>query len=219
MWLESCQIRVSVGNNKLGNTLGNTCNYNKQNILGFAKYLTGLIVLDISHNMINSGNSLEPLRNLSNLRILDLSSNILHNFSLDLTNMDNLIKLNLSNNNLKYLSKRVILQLNELQAIKLNSFHYRSWSIWKLIIMHMWKLIFLSIGWSKTNIFMVNQKEYQCEFDGGRIQKLDQLQNIIEIIEKQCYSVTWMKLCVGLEILYFTLVTLFSFALQIQTYH
>ena len=89
-----------LGNNKLGNTLGNTCNYNKQNILGFAKHLTGLEVLDISHNMISSGSSLAPLRNLSNLKILDLSSNIPYTtFSLDLTNMGNLIKLNLSNNN------------------------------------------------------------------------------------------------------------------------
>ena len=51
-----------LGNNKLGNILGNTCNHNRQNILGFVKHLSGLNLLDISRNMINSGNSLTSVK-------------------------------------------------------------------------------------------------------------------------------------------------------------
>ena len=199
-----------LGNNKLGNTLGNTCNYNKKNILGFAKYLIGLEVLDSSHNMISSGNSLVPLRNLSNLKTLDLSSNTLLNFSLDLTKMDNLTKLNLANNNLRYLSKRSILQLNKLQATKLNHSFINVDLSGNLLSCTCTYLYFFH--WmAKTTVLMVNRAQYQCQFSNGRMRKLNNLQNIIEILEKQCYSVTWMKLCVGLQTLYFTLVTLFSF--------
>ena len=205
---------MDLGNNKLGITLGNTCNKNKQNILGYAKYLTGLEVLDISHNMISSGNSLTPLRNLSNLKTLDLSSNTLLNFSLDLTNMGNLIKLNLTNNNLRYLCKRLIFQLNELQARKLNNSTVEV-DLSGNLLSCTCAYIYFFHWMAKTNI-MVNQQQYLCEFDGGRIQKLHKLQTIIEILDKQCYSVTWMKLCVGLEVLYFTLVTVFTFLYRIR---
>ena len=91
-----------LNNNNLGQISGNMCNRNKQNILGFLKPLGGLEVLDLSHNMIEAGHSLTPLSNLSYLKVLDLSSNMLHNFSLDLNNLNGLVKLKLENNNLKY---------------------------------------------------------------------------------------------------------------------
>ena len=169
----------------------------------------GLNVLDISHNMIKSGHSLAPLGKLSNLRTLDLSSNILHNFSLDLTNMDNLIKLNLSNNNIKYLSKLLTLQLSELQAKKLNRSSVEVDLSGNLLSCKCTYIYFFH--WmAKTSVLMVNRAEYQCEFDDGRILKLYRLQNVIETLEKQCYSNAWLELCVCLQTVYLCLVTLVS---------
>ena len=204
-----------LGNNKLGNILGNTCNDNKQNILGFVKHLTGLNVLDISHNMINSVHSLTNLSNLSNLKTLDLSSNTLLNFSLDLSNLDSLIRLNLSNNNIKHLSEKLTLQLNELQTTKINHSSVEVDISGNLLSCTCAYLYFFH--WmTKTNILMVNREHYQCQFEDGSIHQLHKLQNIIGTLEKQCYSDTWLKLCVGLQILYFTLVMLFSVLYRIR---
>ena len=112
-------------------------------------------------------------------------------------------------NNIKYLSERLTLQLNELQARKLNISSVEVDLSGNLLSCTCTYLYF--IHWmAKTSVLMVNTGQYQCEFDDGKILKLHKLQNIIETLEKQCYSDTWLKLHVCLQTLYFSVVTLVS---------
>ena len=198
-----------LNNNNLGQISGNICNRNKQNILGFLKPASGLEVLDLSHNMIETSYSLTPLSNLSNLKFLDLSSNLLHNFSLDLNNLRNLVKLKLENNNLKYLSHGTTKQLDKIQASRQNSSCLEvdlSGNVFSCLCPY---LNFLN--WmTKTNIVLLNKKHYQCEFNDGVTTNMHNIQLVIAKLESQCYSYIWFKFYISSQCLVYFLISMIS---------
>ena len=198
-----------LNNNNLGQISGNICNRNKQNILGFLKPLGGLEVLDLSHNMIEAGHSLAPLSNLSNLKILDLSSNMLHNFSLDLNNLNSLVKLELAKNNLKYLSRETTKQLDSLQASRQNSSCLEvdlSGNLFSCLCPYLYFLNWMTA----TNIVLMNKNKYQCQFNDGVTTNMHNIQFVIAKLESQCYSYTWLKVYVALQCLVYFLISVIS---------
>ena len=198
-----------LANNKLGNIMGNTCNYKKQNILGFVKHLIGLEVLDISQNVIKTGHSLTPLSSLTNLKVLDLSLNMLHNFSLELNNLNNLLNLKLDNNNLRYLSRKTTKQLDRLQSYRQNSSCLKvdlSGNLFSCLCPY---LDF--IHWmTETAVVLINKEYYQCEFNDGVTTNMHNIQLVIAKLESQCYSSTWLKLYVGSQCLVYFLISVIS---------
>ena len=81
-------------NNQLGNIDTNTCNREKENIVGFLAPLTRLKVLDLAMNMLAYTEKLHHLEYLTNLEVLDLSHNRFQNFTLSLNSFTSLTKLN-----------------------------------------------------------------------------------------------------------------------------
>ena len=110
--------RAFFRNNQLGQTEGNICNKNKNNILGFLKPAINLEVLDLSGNHIRDGKLLSDVRFLTKLKQVDLSVNGFHNFSVELQKLTGLHKLNLSNNNIHCLPVSTTSELNKLQVLK-----------------------------------------------------------------------------------------------------
>ena len=106
-----------LGSNKLGNIDNNVCNDDENNVFGFFEPLSNLRALDLSNNQIISDNKLATLQTFTKLEIIDLSSNGVQNFSLNLNNMTKLIRLNLANNDLPCLTHSTMLQLNKLQNV------------------------------------------------------------------------------------------------------
>ena len=198
-----------LNNNNLGKISGNICNRNKQNILGFLKPLSGLEVLDLSHNMIETRHSLTPLSNLSNLKFLDLSSNMLHNFSLDLNNLSSLVKLKLENNNLKYLSQGTTKQLDKLQASRQNSSCLEvdlSGNVFSCLCPDLYFLNWMT----KTKIVLLNKENYQCEFNDGVTTNMHNIQLVIAKLESQCYSYIWLKVYISSQCLVYFLISVIS---------
>ena len=192
-----------LGSNKLGNIDNNTCNDEKGNVFGFLEPLINLRVLDLSNNQIISDDKLPTLQTFTNLAELDLSSNRMQNFSLNLNNMTKIIRLNLANNNLPCLSRSTILQLDKLQDVthrinidmsgnllscKCDCYHFFKWMV-------------------VTDTKFMNRRSYQCEFDDGKRINLNRLSYIISELESYCYGSQWFRIYVGIGVS----VNLFSF--------
>ena len=80
-------LHLHLRNNQLGQTEGNVCNQDKNNTLGFLKPAKNLEHLDLAGNQIRNENILSEIQYLIKLKVIDLSDNGLHNFSLELENM------------------------------------------------------------------------------------------------------------------------------------
>ena len=84
-------------------------------MFGFLEPLINLRVLDLSSNQIISDDKCGILHTFTELEELELSSNGIQSFSLNLNNMIKLRKLNLANNYLPCLSQSTMFQLDKLQ--------------------------------------------------------------------------------------------------------
>ena len=108
---------INLRSNQLGNIDTNTCNHDRNNVVGFLKPVTGLKTLDLAMNMFKNTEILHDPEYLTNLQILDLSYNRFQNFTLNLRLFTSLTKLNLSYNNLRCLSQKTMSELTSLQKL------------------------------------------------------------------------------------------------------
>ena len=203
----SSMNRIFSRNNKLGQTEGNICNSNKNNILGFIKPAINLEVLDLAGNQIQNGTLLSDIGLLHKLREVDLSSNGFHNFSVVLQNMTGLRKLNLSNNNIGCLSLSTILQLNKLQNLK----HKPE----KIEVDLSGNLLSCScecfdfFQWMmRTEVTLTDMDNYQCKFNDGGKEDLNKLVFVVAKLESLCFDDQWLNICMSLEVLTYILITL-----------
>ena len=185
-------------NNKLGQTEGNICNTNKNNILGFLKPAMNLEVLDLAGNQIRNRKLLSDIRFLSKLKEVDLSFNGFHNVSVVLQNLTELSTLNFSNNNIGCLSLSTILQLNKLQnqeqepekievdlsgnllSCSCECFNFFEWMM-------------------ATTVAFTDMYNYECKFDDGQKESLNELAFIVAKLESQCFGTRWLKICFSLQ--------------------
>lgn len=188
-----------MGYNQLGLIQGNICNEHRNNTLGFLKPLTNLRVLDLSHNMLKSENSFTSLQNLSKLQSLDLSSNGFHYFPLNLSSMKNLSKLKLADNNLQCLSKMTILQLNKLTRTKFRKFPLEVDLSGNLLSCKC-ECIHFFIWMQGTDVIAKDKHAYKCQFNDGKTVSLIKLSFIIDKLKNECFGKLWLKIYVGSEI-------------------
>ena len=196
----------SLKNLYLGNNyLGRGCHKKKKEVLGFLKPLTNLHTLDLSANRLKSTNRIAHL-DLSQIRTLKLSSNYLKNFFLNIHGMTMLKKLDLSSNNLSYLLKNTILQLEYLQSQKREAIEVDLSG--NTLSCKCGQLDFL--GWMlKTSVSLVNRKNYTCVLDGKMTIKLNNLKHTLDNLQKQCFGRTWVHVFVISEIaIYFSITSL-----------
>ena len=185
-----------LGNNKLGNIDNNVCNDDKNNVFGFLEPLSNLRVLDLSNNQIIFDDKLTILQTLTELEELDLSSNGIHTFSLNLNNMTELIRLNLANNHLSCLSESTMFQLDKLQDTthRINIDMSGNLLSCKCDCYHFFKWIVV------TDTKFVKRPNSQCEFDDGKRINLNKLSYIIAKLESHCYGSQWFQIYVGIGV-------------------
>ena len=203
----SSLTHLHLRNNQLGGTEGNICNRDKNSIFGFLKLAVNLEYLDLAGNQIQNGNELSEVQALAKLKVIDLSNNGLHNFSLVLENMTGLSRLILSDNNILCLSMSTMLQLNKLQKLKTKSdvievdlsgnplrctcecFDFFKWMM-------------------VTELVLTKRKTYECQFNNGTKKNLDSLPLIIAALESECFGIQWLKLYVSFYVLSCILITI-----------
>ena len=200
--------RLHLRNNKLGQIEGNVCNRDKNNIFGFLESLHNLMVLDISSNKLLSDKKLTVLQTLSQIQELDLSSNKFQNFSLNLKNFTKLRKLDLSFNNIQCLSKSAMFQLNKLQKLKQRNLTIEVDLSGNLFNCECECLSFFQ--WmTTTNIYLLNNKTYECRFSNKRRVRLNKLSSIVAQLESDCYGLKWLNFYIASELsIYFLILVL-----------
>ena len=200
-------------NNQLGNIAANTCNRDKENIVGFLTPLTRLKVLDLAMNMLECTEKLRHLEYLTNLKVLDLSHNRFQNFTLSLNSFTSLTKLNLSYNNLRCLSQKTMSELTTLQ--KLHSSFIEIDLTGNLLSCNCECYTFFQ--WmSKTKVILTSSNTYQCVFGNGRKEILSSIQSVISELFSQCYSSRWLEIYIGTEALVLVLITVFCLAYRMR---
>ena len=196
---------LNLNSNRLGEE-NNHCNYDRNNSLTFLKPLKNLQVLHLASNIL-SKNNLNDLKNLVNLQLLSLSSNGLHEFNLNLDNMVELTRLNLEDNNLKCLSRSSTLQVNKLQKLKQNGTRIKVDLSGNLLSCNCECFGFFQ--WMrKTDVILINSRNYHCEFEDGRKESLKKLSSIISELSSQCHGKTWLKVNVLIEIFVWLIISL-----------
>ena len=198
-------------NNKLGQTEGNICNRDRNNILGVVRHAINIEVLDLARNQIQNGSLLSDIRFLTKLRELDLSFNGFQNFSVVLQNMTRLSKLDLSNNNIGCLSLSTILQLNKLQNQKQE--HQKIEVDLSCNLLSCSCECFDFFEWMMgTKVTLTDMDKYQCKFNDGKIESLNELAFIVAKLESQCFGTQWLELYIGFEALTCFLITVVCFS-------
>ena len=199
--------RVFLRNNRLGNIEGNFCNRDKNNILGFLKPAINLEVMDLAGNKIQNDSLLSDIGLLSKLKEIDLAFNGFHNFPVVLQNMTGLRKVNLSNNNIGCLSLSTIITLDKIQIqipepekIEVDlSGNLLSCSC-KCFDFFQWMM--------GTKVILTDMDKYQCKFNDGRKEYLNELDFIVAKLESQCFGTQWLKVCLSAEAVIYFLITL-----------
>ena len=165
--------------------------------------------------MIKTSHSLTPLSTLSNLMVLDLSSNMLHNFSLELNNLNNLLNLKLDNNNLRYLSRKTTKQLDSLQASRQKSSCLEvdlSGNLFSCLCPYLHFIHWIT----ETTVVLINKENYKCEFNDGTAGNIHNIQFVIDKLEAQCYSYIWLKVYVGSQCLVYFLISVISLMYRLR---
>ena len=204
---------VNLRNNLLGNIETNTCNRDRQNVVGFLKPGTGIVTLDLAMNMFANSDILRDLEYLTNLQILDLSHNRFQNFTLGLRSFTALRKLNISYNNLRCLSQKTISELTTLQK-------QHPWFIELDLSGNLLSCnceCYNFFQWmSTTKVILTNNNAYQCVFDDGRKEILSSIGSIISQLFTQCYSPKWLEIYIAIEALVLVLITVFCLAYRMR---
>ena len=204
---------VNFRNNQLGNIETNTCNRDRNNIVGFLRPLTGLKTLDLAMNMFESTDRLHDLEYLTNLEVLDLSHNGFQNFTLRWSSFTSLMKLNLSYNNLRCLSQKTMSELRTLQ--KLHPSHIEIDLTGNPLSCNCECYTFFQ--WmSTTEIILTNNNTYQCVFDNGKKAILSPIESIISQLFSQCFSPTWLGIYIGTEASVLVLITVFCLVYRMR---
>ena len=195
-----------LNNNKLGLVKENICNGDRNDTLGFLTPLWNLRTLGLAGNMLESeSQSLTGLQVLDRLEKLDLSSNGFHNFSLDLINMTNLQRLDLSNNNIQCLSKSTIRQLNQISKSSNNVQIDLSGNTLSCTC----ECLHFFLWMPMSGLDFLSNKTYRCRFKDRKVVPLNRLSFIITELESQCYGTEWLQWSIGTEICTYILVTVF----------
>ena len=181
------------GSNKLGEVEGNICNKDKNNTLGFLKPLRNLTVLDLSMNSLGESLKFSDLKTLTALEILDVSSNNLKGWTLDIEQMTKLDFVNISNNNLRCLSVYSTRVLDRLQrqrtkpgSIAIDMTGNELSCNCECLEFYKWLKI--------TKVNVVNFRKYQCKFRDGKTWYLNRLDTIVAKLEAECYTTVWLDL-------------------------
>ena len=205
--------RLYLGNNKLGQIEGKIYNKDKSNIFGFLEPLHNLMVLDISSNKLMADKKLTVLQTLQRIQELDLSSNKFQNFSLNLKNFTKLRKLDLSFNNIQCLSKSTMFQLNKLQKLKQRHLTIQVDLSGNLFNCECECLSFFQ--WmTTTNIYLLNNKTYECRFSNKRRVILNKLSSIVAQLESDCYALKWLKIYIASELSIYFLILVLCFTFR-----
>ena len=203
----SSLTRLHLRNNQLGRTEGNVCNRDKNNTLGFLKPAINLEYLDLAGNQIQNGYELSEIQGLTKIKVIDLSNNRLHKFSMVLENMSGLHRLNLSNNNIQCLSMSTIIQFNKLQKLKSNSNTIEVDLSGNLLSCSCECFDFFE--WMMvTKLVLRSRRKYQCEFNDGMKKSLDRLPFIVAALESQCFGTQWQKICISFLVFNYTFITI-----------
>ena len=205
--------RLHLKNNKLGQIEGNVCNKDKNNIFGFLEPLHSLMVLDISSNNLLSDKKLTVLQTLSEIQELDLSSNKFQNFSLNLKNFTKLRKLDLPFNKMQCLSKSTMFQLNKLQKLKQRHLTIHVDLSGNLFTCECECLSFFH--WmTTTNVYLLNNKTYECRFSNKRRVTLNKLSPIVAQLESDCYGLKWLNIYIASELSVYFLILVLCFTFR-----
>ena len=205
---------LNLRNNQLGKIDTNTCNHDRNNVVGFLRPLTSLKELNLAMNMFANSENLRDLEKLTNLTFLDLSYNGFQNFTLNLRSFTSLTKLNLSFNNLRCLSQKTTSELTYLQ--KLHAWHIEIDLTGNLLSCSCECYSFFQ--WiSTTEVVLTNNNTYQCLFDGTEGKEtLSSLESIIYNLSYRCYSSIWIEIYIGTEALVLVLITVFCLAYRMR---
>ena len=204
---------LNLRNNQLGNIDKNTCNHDRNNVVGFLRPLISLTQLNLAMNMLTDSGRLHDLENLRNLAFLDLSHNGFQNFTLCLNSFTSLIKLDLSYNNLRCLSQKTMSELTNLQ--KLHSPFTEIDLTGNLLSCNCECYTFFQ--WmSTTKVILTNKNTCQCVFDNGRKTILNSTESIISQLFSQCYNSVWLEIYIGIEALVLVLITVLCLAYRMR---
>ena len=204
---------INLRNNQLGNIDTNTCNLDRNNVVGFLKPGIGLKMLDLAMNMFKNTEILHDLEYLTNLQILDLSHNRFQNFTLNLRSFTSLTKLNLSYNNLRCLSQKTMSELTYLQ--KLHPWFIEIDLTGNLLSCNCECYTFF-LWMSTTKVILTNNNTYQCAFDNGTKEMLNTIESVISKLFSICYSPRWLKIYIGTETLVLVVITVFCLAYRMR---
>ena len=174
------------------------CNRDKNNILGFGKHVINLEVLDLARNQIQNDSLLSDIGLHSKLKEIDLASNRFHKFGVLVQSMTGLRKVNLSNNNIEYLSLSTIITLNKIQIqipkpekIEIDlSGNLLSCSC-KCVNFFQWMM--------ETEVVLTDMEKYECKFNNGRKKSLSELDFIVAELESQYFGTQWLKVYLSVE--------------------
>lgn len=191
--------------NKLGEVEGNICNTDKNNTLGFLKPLRNLTVLDLSMNSLGESLKFSDLKTLTQLEMLDISSNNLKAWTLNIEEMTKLDIVNISNNNLRCLSVYSTRVLDRLQrqrtkpgSIAIDMTGNELSCSCECLDFYKWLKI--------TRVNVVNFRKYHCVFPDGKTWVLNRLDTIVAKLEAECYTTVWLDLWISSLILSYCLI-------------
>ncbi len=206
---------ILFGGNRLGDREGFACHSDPNDRFAFLRAPLEFEVFDLSSNKLDSMHNLTDLQNLEKLRRLDLSLNRFANFTLDLTTFSRLEYLDLSHNHIQCLSNETTLQLNDIQQqhsktkllkvdlsgneLQCNCFclHFFEWML-------------------RTDVMLVNHKNYSCKFDDNTIASLERLQNVFAKLQQKCLGSLWLQIAATFQTFVFVTITISSMTYRMR---
>ena len=175
---------LDISHNRLGHYQTDTCNLqDSRTFLSFLKPLSNLRELEISGNAINVDISQDSLVTLRKLNSLNMKKMELEEFNLNLAPLEQLHKVDLSENRLQCLHVQVTRALDQIVAnnnetpylnLKLNPLRCSC----KCLSFYQWL--------KHTKVRVHRYWNYTCTFDDGHIAELNNIGEIIRRLNQHC---------------------------------